>query len=136
MKKEINIDGNITLRLNNNGKQWTLLKSVKYDFCYETEENGEIYDKCWTIVVPVGATTDMASVPWFGRWLIPNWRRQMVKAALVHDYLYRTGGENGKYTKREADGMFFDVLDLVSPMPRWKKALAWAAVRIMPGGKW
>jgi hypothetical protein len=44
-----------------------------------------------SLVVPAGFSTDLASIPWAMRWLIPAsgpWQR----AAVVHDWLYSNSG--------------------------------------------
>lgn len=43
-----------------------------------------------TILVPKGFVTDLCSVPWFARWLVPLSGR-LAKPALLHDWLLLRG---------------------------------------------
>lgn len=63
------------------------------------------------ITVPAGFTTDLASVPRWAWVLLPP-DGPWVKAAVIHDYLYATGG-TGVIWNREssiADGVAYDRL--------------------------
>ncbi len=53
-----------------------------------------------TITVPAGFVTDLASVPRWA-WIIIPPDGPWVKAAIVHDYLYSTGG-TGKWKRHPA----------------------------------
>lgn len=87
--------------------------------------------------VPVGSTTDFASVPSLLTWLIG--RMTGASASVLHDTLYRHWIERGEATFREADRILREALgDLGVPGPRcW---LTWGGVRIAsiltrPGGR-
>jgi len=87
------------------------------------------------ITVPVGFVTDLASIPQFawslgfgpeGRWNRP---------AVVHDYLYATRGEGGRYTRAQADKIL-DQAMAECDVPAWRRAVIWAAVRLGGAGGW
>jgi hypothetical protein len=87
-----------------------------------------------TYPVPVGFTTDFASVPTVFVWLIPRYG-VYTKAAILHDFL--CCGEAG-VSRGDADGMFRRALrELgVSLVRRW---MMWAAVRLqsrLTGATW
>lgn len=70
------------------------------------------------LIVPVGALTDLASVPWFLRWIMAvsgQWNR----AAVIHDRLY--SDHTYGYSRKEADEIFRQMmwLDGVRPFYCW-----------------
>lgn len=85
--------------------------------------------------IPVGQTTDFASVPGVMTWLVPN--TTGIAAAVLHDYLWRELAPTGEITYRDADGILRQAIGTlqVSTLRRW---LMWAAVRwgalTRPGG--
>lgn len=84
---------------------------------------------------------DLSSVPrvfWFA--VAPN--ELGVKPPLVHDWLYRHGGEaptvSGnvvKYTRAQADKLFSDLIR-EEGVPEWKRRVAYIAVRIGGWRSW
>jgi len=86
------------------------------------------------IAVPAGFITDFASVP-HGFWNLEPPLGDAAKAAVVHDYLYATRGMGGRYSRAQADGIFRDALAALG-VPRWKRNLLWAAVRLGGAGGW
>lgn len=94
---------------------WRLLAPVVYAGRHETFE------------VPVGFTTDFASVPAAFTWLVPRYGAY-TKAAVLHDYLCETA----VVSRADADGLFRRCLrELgVSLLRRW---MMWAAVRLNSG---
>lgn len=89
---------------------------------------------CWrdrTLAIPVGVRTDLASVPWWGRWVVPT-SGPYVRAAVAHDYLYFW--ELPGWTRREADALLRDVA-IQDETPKAQAWLIWAAVRI-GGRRW
>lgn len=91
------------------------------------------------VIVPAGFDTDLASVPWFARWLIASGGLH-AKAAVVHDYLYERGlitGPGGLEapSRSEADGIFLEAMGVLL-VPRWRRYLMWLAVRIGGKGAW
>jgi len=75
--------------------------------------------------VPVGFDTDLASVPIGARNLIS--RLDGIEAAVLHDWLYRTGNVK----RKKADEIFFVLLE--GAVPTWKRYAMYWAVRV--GGK-
>lgn len=82
-----------------------------------------------TICVPAGFITDLASVPRLLWWLIAPFC--LGPAAVLHDFLYRRGGFYGgrTWTRRDVDRLFGRVMR-ESGVPRWKRRLAFRAVRL------
>jgi len=72
--------------------------------------------------VPIGFDTDLASVPIGMRNLVS--RLDGIEAAIVHDWLYRTGLVN----RKEADDIFFELLK--GSVPSWKRWAMWLGVRL------
>ncbi len=92
---------------------------VKRGFTYHiTSEYGK--DK---IVIPVGFETDFASVPKLFWSIIPPWGRYG-KAAVVHDYLYRTQTR----TRKESDDIFLEAMGVLNVVV-WKRTIMYLAVR-------
>src|SRR4051812_14480980 len=100
----------------------------------------------FSITVPPGFVTDLASIPrWAWAVLPPD--GPWVKAAVIHDFLYATKGDGvwkkhstgnprpEAYSRAEADGILRDAM-----RDRHVGVLArnviWAAVRIGGGGGW
>lgn len=77
------------------GKSYKLLSAFEYD----TSLN-------MTISVPAGFVTDFASVPKALWWLLPP-TGCYGKAAVIHDYLYRTYGASSKIV---ADAIFYEAM--------------------------
>ena len=77
-----------------------------------------------TISVPVGFTTDLASVPRGFRWLITG-HSHTRKPAVVHDYLYA----KGYTTRKEADLLFRKGMRDTNT-PAWKREAAYLGVRV------
>lgn len=63
------------------------------------------------ITVPAGFITDFASVPRPIQLFLPKSIGR--RAAILHDYLYHTKGEAGRYTRREADQIFLEALKVL-----------------------
>lgn len=82
------------------------------------------------IVAPEGFVTDFASVPRapFIYWFAGDTAR---KAAVIHDWLYRTDSET--VTRAEADAVFAEAIEALG---YWKirEWFMWAGVRL--GGYW
>lgn len=106
----------------------------KWDVRREGTYRGARGDE-WTI--PVGFSTDLASIPWPLRWLVDTWGAH-TGAALLHDWLchlvrgatlgQRMPGQ-GHVTRREADGLFRRTL-LLGGTHRVLAWLMYLAVRI------
>ena len=83
-----------------NGRSWVLRKPFGYDVGYE--DSGE------TIAVPVGFTTDFASIPRF-LWSILFCWGKYGNAAVIHDYCYW----EQKYTRKRADEIFREAMGVL-----------------------
>lgn len=71
--------------------------------------------------VPVGFVSDLASVPWFGRWLVPRAGRHN-RAAVLHDWLfYLRGHGRAPCSRWEADNLMLEAMrvDRVRFTRRW-----------------
>ncbi len=97
------------------GRTWKLVKSFKYHI-------GSKYSKD-VISVTAGFVTDFASIPWFFWTFLPYWGKYG-KAAVVHDWLYRTQ----QFTKETTDLLFYDAMR-VGGTSRWKAMIMYLAVR-------
>lgn len=98
------------------------------------------------ITVPAGATTDLASIPSFA-WSIgfpPD--GPWLKAAVVHDFLYRTQGTciwmgaSGRtraqpYTRPESDGILREAMAVLG-VAAWERLVIWSAVRLGGAAGW
>lgn len=97
------------------------------------------YRRWW---VPRGFRFDFASVPRFIRPLIQT-TDLGTAAPCVHDRLYRTGGhvtsidgQHMKYTRKDADDLFRELMQTVDRVPAWRRWMAYQAVRKFGGGAW
>jgi len=87
------------------------------------------------ITVPEGFISDFASVPTlFLDGLFPSFD-SYAPAAVVHDYLYATGGLYGQYTRKQADDLFLEIMKELG-IPWWKRSLMYRAVRLGGGSGW
>ena len=113
----------LKVQLNADGTSWSLLEPLIYHV-------GSV-DSQEIVEVSEGFPTDFASVPWFARWFISTWQKTG-RAVVVHDYLYSMEGRRKyEYTRRQADGIFLEILKVMRHKRRW---FAWLGVRV--GGWW
>ena len=82
------------------------------------------------ILIPAGFVSDGASVPRFLWAIIPPYGRY-TKAAIVHDFLYKTG----LFTKAQADWIFLDMMDHCG-VPTWKRNVMYAGVCSFGSSAW
>lgn len=90
----------------------------------------------YTICVPAGFITDMASVPQV-LWAILPPDGPYGKAAVVHDYLYRTGGRVDvspahAFSKAESDLIFYQAMGELG-VSWWRRQIMYRAVQIFGG---
>lgn len=78
------------------------------------------------IIVPRGFITDYASVPWFGRWLIPKIGRYN-RAAVLHDYLWSTAKH--KVYREWINQLFYQAMK-ADKVVWWKRKLIFWAVEL------
>lgn len=104
-------------------RDWMLLG----DLVYRYKCDGLL---CMTVTVPKGFVTDLASMPWAIRWLLPVNDRHR-PAAVLHDFMYR----DQKTTRAEADALFYVAMEECG-VPRWKRDLIYAGVRTGGWAAW
>ena len=86
------------------------------------------------LTVPAGFSSDGASVPrFFWRLVFPPGDQKALRAAFVHDWIYRTHPEGWS---REAADMLFLKLLISDWMPKYRAYLAWLGVRLFGGPAW
>jgi len=80
----------------NGGKRWSLV----FPFTYHigSKRSNKI------ISVPIGFTTDFASIPKF-LWFLPYWAK-FSKASVLHDWSYQKQDR----TRKEADDIFLEAM--------------------------
>lgn len=83
-----------------------------------------------TLRIPAGFTLDFASVPGPIQWLFPS-RAIFSLAALVHDYLYKTGC----CTRWEADAVFYSLL-AAERLGVGVRTVMWLGVRLGGWAAW
>ena len=86
------------------------------------------------LTVPVGFESDGASVPrFFWRLVFPPGDVQALRAAFLHDFIYRTHPEG--WDRAKADDLFYEVL-VADGVPKWRAWLAWSGVRLGGASAW
>ncbi len=89
-------------------------------------------NKRYTYFIPKGFETDFASVPRFLWWLVAPTDYPLLRASLLHDYLYRT---SKRHSREWADRVFVK-LATEDGLPKWKAALVYLAVRVFGKKVW
>lgn len=102
-----------------NGKDWELQYEVRV-----TIKDGQV------IYIPAGFITDFASIPWFFRRMFQPATGRHRRAALVHDYLFRTASE--PFTFSECNTIFNNIM-ITDGTVEWKRKLIYNGVRF--GGR-
>ena len=86
------------------------------------------------ISVPAGFESDGASVPrFFWRLVFPPGDSQALRAAILHDYIYREHPHG--WTREDADKLFLTLLES-DGVPRLRALLAYWGVRLFGGRSW
>lgn len=92
-------------------------------------------------VVPIGFTTDLASIPRVFRGIFPG-HGTYTPAAVVHDYLYHSkgtitlyDGTEWSYTRKQADEMFLEAMKCCG-VGRLSRYTIYAAVRVGGWASW
>jgi hypothetical protein len=109
----------LDLEVADDGRQYRLLTAFQYD------------SSLTTITVPAGFVTDFASVPKLFWNLLPPTGRYG-KAAVVHDYLYRTPGLASKMI---ADATFLEAMAALD-VPTVTRYLMYFGVRLFGGSSY
>ena len=92
----------------------------------------ELEGKKVAYFIPRGFVTDFASVPRALWWLVSPTDYSVLRASLLHDYLYRTGH---RIDRKRADRLFYRKL-IEDGTPRWKARLMYWAVRLFARRVW
>ncbi len=108
--------------VDDNMTKWKLLEPFEF---YIDEEGRRIYYK-----VPAGFITDFASVPKIFWNILPPWGKYG-KAAVLHDYLYRTK----LVSRKKADEIFLLSMKVLK-VSFCKRYLMYLAVRIFGKKAW
>lgn len=86
------------------------------------------------IVIPQWFVTDLASIPWYARWLIEvNGKHRY--AALPHDLLYCSRQLGIDVTREMADLVLLDACEALG-VSSWKRKAMYAAVVAAGGSRW
>jgi hypothetical protein len=109
---------------------------------WKLEEDYAYHDGDTTITVPAGFTFDLSSVPRVFWWAIAPFELS-ITAPLLHDYLYRYGGDPPAgsiepprtYTRKETDQLFSRIMEQEGVAP-WRRKVAYGAVRLFGGRAW
>ena len=89
---------------------------------------------CEWITVPAGFESDGASVPrLFWRIVFPPGDQKALRAAFVHDYIYRNHPEG--WDREMADMLFLKML-IDDGTPKISAVLAWLGVRLFGSAAW
>lgn len=93
---------------------------------------------CGVVRVPADHrcfSTDLASVPWFWRWVVGRVGVHL-RAAVVHDWLIHQAGHGGGVSRADADRVFDDMLrrDGVDLVTRWLMVAAVGVATAVSGG--
>lgn len=118
---------------------------LTYDVDEETwrlEEPYTYQDAPNAIIVPAQFKFDLASVPRAFWWLIAPFELS-ISAPLIHDFLYRYGGDppDGTifpprtYSRKEADILFREIMRKEGVWA-WRWFAAYHAVRLFGGARW
>lgn len=107
-----------------------LVVEVIPDGLYKLTEPFAYRWRAGVITIPKGFVTDFASIPRVARTLITG-HDNTRKAAVIHDYLY----QHGVGRRAQADLIFREAMQEAG-VPRWKRQLAYLAVRIFAGHTW
>jgi hypothetical protein len=84
------------------------------------------------VVIKAGFVFDLASVPRVAWWACAPFELSIV-APLAHDWLY--AGKLGGYTRKEADDFFLYLMKREG-VPRWRRYIAYHAVRLFGKKHW
>lgn len=90
----------------------------------------------WNITVPEGMLTDLASVPWWGRWFAGRVGKHL-EAAIVHDFLYIAWQDIDGEVDMDAARLFADRVFLAGMKAAgvgWlRRTVMYSAVRVAGG---
>ena len=78
------------------------------------------------IYIPGEFETDFASIPWFFRLIFQPATGKHRRAAVVHDWIYRTADQD--FTKEEADLIFLEIMEM-DGVSKVKRKMLYQAVK-------
>lgn len=84
--------------------------------------------------VPKGFETDFASIPLVFQNLLSKFDVSR-RAAIVHDYLYRTHGKGGIYSREQCDKIFLEAMEILG-VPWLRRKTMYRAVRLFGWTSW
>ena len=106
---------------------------------HQSDEMGNVYTlreplTCGDLTVPAGFSSDGASVPrFFWRIVFPPGEPGALRAAFLHDFIYRTHPEG--WSRAAADELFRKLL-IEDGISRTSASLAYWGVRLFGGSSW
>ena len=106
---------------------------------HQSDSTGNVFTlketlTCEWITVPAGFESDGASVPrLFWRIVFPPGDQKALRAAFVHDYIYRTHPEG--WDREMADMLFLKIL-IDDGVPKVSAVLAWIGFRLFGSAAW
>ena len=105
--------------------EWATLRA--FSFWYDCDEIDLPMDvRCrGRVTVPEGTRTDFASIPQVLWSLIGHPAGRYAQAAVLHDYLYRTGA----LSRARCDELFREAMEVLG-VPWHQRWLMWAGVRV------
>ena len=89
-----------------------------------------------TIIIPEGFRTDEVSIPpaaWTILSMSPDGYYRA--AGVVHDYLYATSGESGKYKRKDCDKILREIMKR-EDVSWFQRNACYLAVRVFGGKHW
>ncbi len=95
-----------------------------FDYHVGTEDSDII------IKVPKGFVTDLASIPWFARWLISKVGRS-AQAGVLHDWCYF----KQLFPRKQCDDIFIEAMEVLG-VPKWKRVAMHRSVRLFGFISW
>ncbi len=102
----------------------TMLPNYRFEVAAEFTYHVGSLDSNHVITVKKGFKTDLASVPRILWFILPP-HGYYGKAAVIHDYLYRTG----KLPRKQCDDIFKEAMQVLKVKP-WKIWVMYTAVRL------
>lgn len=94
----------------------------------------------WHVRVPIGFISDGASIPYHLRWLVGHPFGEMLRSAIVHDWLYWTHeihkGEVIKSISRKEADLIFRKAMTIEQVVEFRKKMLYSGVRIGGSCPW
>lgn len=83
----------------------------------------------WSVTIPAGFETDLASIPWWGRWLINPEDPEAARSAVLHDFLLDPAQGFGPEHQQLAVSQFYEAMKF-DGVALWHRLLMAAAVTL------